>query len=138
MVRWLSTAVVLAHLVVNVLHGKAHTELRVGLSSWQQAYVLAVIGLAPLVAMVLVWTRYARTGLWLLTVSMAGSLVFGVYFHYIAISTDHVSHLPPGHARGLFRTTALLLALTELLGVVVGLWGLRAVASKPRFNNTGV
>jgi len=41
------------------------------------------------------------------------------------ISPDHVSHIPPGAAQGLFRTTALLLVLTELFGVVVGMWGIR-------------
>jgi hypothetical protein len=56
---------------------------------------------------------------------MAGSLIFGVAYHYVVISPDHVSHIPPGDAQGLFRTTALLLVLTELFGVVVGLWALR-------------
>ena len=121
----LSTLAVLAHLVVSIVHGRAHESLVVGLSSWQNIYVLTVIVIAPLIAMVLIWTRLARSGLMLLVVSMAGSLIFGVVYHYIVISPDHVSHLPPGDAQGLFRTTALLLVLTELLGVVVGLWGLR-------------
>ena len=121
----LSTVSVLAHLVVSIVHGRAHESLGVGLSSWQNTYVLSVIVIAPLIAMVLIWTRYARTGLLLLVISMAGSLIFGFVYHYVVISPDHVSHLPPGDAQGLFRTTALLLILTELFGLVVGLWGLR-------------
>ena len=121
----LSTASVLAHLVVSIVHGRAHESLAVGLSSWQNTYVLTVIVIAPLVAMALIWTRYARIGLLLLVISMAGSLIFGIVYHYVVISPDHVSHLPPGDAQGLFRTTALLLVLTELLGLMVGLWGLR-------------
>ena len=121
----LSTVAVLAHLVVSIIHGRAHEGLAVGLSSWQNMYVLIVIVIAPLIAMLLIWTRLARAGLVLLVISMAGSLIFGVIYHYVVISPDHVSHLPPGDAQGLFRTTALLLVLTELLGVVVGLWGLR-------------
>ena len=121
----LSTVSVLAHLVVSIIHGRAHEGLAVGLSSWQNMYVLIVIVIAPLIAMPLIWTRLARPGLVLLVISMAGSLIFGVIYHYVVISPDHVSHLPPGDAQGLFRTTALLLVLTELLGVVVGLWGLR-------------
>jgi hypothetical protein len=113
------TIVVLAHLVVNLLHGNAHTSLGVGLSSWQTAYVLSVILLAPLLALVLSFTRYARAGLWLLLLSMLGSLIFGFLYHYIIISPDHVSHLPAGDARGLFRMTAVLLLITEALGVVV-------------------
>ena len=113
------TVVVLSHLVVNVLHGRAHTELSVGLTSWQQFFVVTVILVAPLVALVLSWTRYARAGLWLLLVSMLGSLIFGACYHYIIVSSDHVAHLPPGEARGLFRVTALLLLITEALGVIV-------------------
>jgi len=121
----LSTVAVLAHLVVSMVHGRAHERLAVGLSNWQNLYVLIVIVIAPLIAMVLTWTRLARIGFLLLMISMAGSLVFGVAYHYVVISPDHVSHIPPGDAQGLFRTTALLLVLTELFGVAVGLWGLR-------------
>ena len=116
---------VVAHLLVSMVHGRAHEQLAVGLSNWQNIYVLTVIVIAPLIATILIWTRLARLGLVLLVISMAGSLIFGVAYHYVVISPDHVSHLPPGDAQGLFRTTALLLVLTELFGVVVGLWGLR-------------
>jgi len=111
--------IVLAHLIVNVLHGQAHTNLGVGLSNWQQIYVIVVILLAPLVAFGLSLTRYLRLGLWLLLVSMLGSLVFGACYHYVIVSPDHVAHLPLGDARGLFRITALLLLITEALGVAV-------------------
>src|SRR6185369_14137655 len=121
----LSAVAVLAHLVVSIVHGRAHEGLRVGLSNWQNIYVLTVILIAPLIAMLLTWTRLARSGLILLMISMAGSLIFGVAYHYVVISPDHVSHIPPGDAQGLFRTTALLLVLTEIFGVAVGLWALR-------------
>ena len=117
--RALVTIAVLAHLVVNILHGQAHTSLGVGLSTWQQVYVYAVILLAPLVALALVFTRYTKTALWLLLVSMLGSFVFGGLYHYVVISPDHVGHLPPGDARGMFRLTALLLLVTEAFGVLV-------------------
>lgn len=123
---WVMIAV-LAHLVVNLLHGNAHTSLGVGLSSWQTVYVLSVILLAPLLALVLSFTRYLRAALWLLLLSMLGSLIFGFLYHYIIISPDHVAHLPVGGARGLFRTTALLLLVTEALGVVVAGITLRTV-----------
>jgi hypothetical protein len=123
--RALITIAVLAHLVVNLLHGQAHTSLGVGLSTWQQAYVLAVILLAPLVALGLSFTRYTKPALWLLLVSMLGSFIFGGLYHYIIISPDHVAHLPPGDARGTFRLTALLLLVTEAFGVLVAMVGLR-------------
>lgn len=121
---WVTIAV-LAHLVVNILHGQAHTSLDVGLSNWQQLYVLTVIVLAPLVALFLCFTRYAGFGLWLLLISMSGSFIFGGLYHYLIISPDHVAHLPPGEARGAFRITAVLLLVTEAFGVLVAAIGLR-------------
>lgn len=126
MASWAGTAAVLAHALVALLHGVAHAELGVELSGWQKTYVAVVVVAAPLAAAALLWTRHIRLGLLLLLVSMSGSLVFGGYYHYVAVSADHVSHLPPGEAQGLFRVTAMLLALTETCGLAVGLWGLRA------------
>ena len=119
------TITVIAHLIVNLLHGRAHTELGVGLTSFQQFYVIAVILVAPLIALLLSWTRYARASLWLLLASMLGSLIFGACYHYIIVSSDHVAHLPLGDARGLFRVTALLLLITEAAGVVLAAIALR-------------
>lgn len=124
--RIAGTVVVLVHLVVMMFHGQAHQKLGVGISAWQNIFVLVVIAIAPLLAMLLLWTRFARLGLILLVVSMGGSLIFGLVYHYIIVSPDHVSHLPPGDAQGLFRMTAGLLMLTELFGVIVGLLGLRS------------
>jgi hypothetical protein len=121
---WITIAVV-AHLIVVLLHGQAHRSLDVGLSKWQQLYVLAVVVIAPLVALALSFTRNAQAGLWLLLASMLGSLIFGAFYHYIIISPDHVAHLPPGEARGLFRITALLLLITETFGVFVAAAALR-------------
>jgi hypothetical protein len=121
---WVTTAV-LAHLIVSLLHGQAHTRLGVGLSNWQQLYVFVVILVAPLVALALSFRRDARAGLWLLLVSMLGSLIFGAFYHYLIISPDHVAHLPAGEARGLFRITALLLLVTETFGVFVAARALR-------------
>ena len=121
MKRWLGVGIVLAHFVVVMFHGSAHTNLKINLATWQTVFVLIVIVLAPLAAAILIWTRFARFGFVLLAASMAGALLFGVYFHYLAISPDHVSHLPPGDAQATFRWTALLLAITEAIGLTVGL-----------------
>lgn len=117
-IAWVTLAVI-AHLIVVLLHGQAHTSLGVGLSNWQNLYVLTVVVVAPLIALGLSLTRYVRAGLWLLLFSMLGSLIFGACYHYLIISPDHVDHLPAGDAQGIFRTTALLLLLTETFGVVV-------------------
>ena len=121
----LATIAVLAHLAVSFVHGYAHQQLGVGLTTWQNTYVLIVITLAPLIALALVWLRRVRLGFALLALSMAGSFIFGGYYHFIGISPDHVSHLPPGDAQEVFRVTALLLLCTELFGVILGVVGLR-------------
>src|SRR5262249_43664988 len=133
---WVTIAVV-AHLIVNIFHGQAHTRLVIGLSNWQQVYVFGVILIAPLVALVLVFTRFSRAGLWLLLVSMLGSLIFGLVYHYVIISPDHVAHLPPGDARGLFRFTALLLLLTEAFGAVIATVGIRRSSRQPSLQASG-
>ena len=126
MIRSLATAAVLAHLIVSIFHGYAHTQLGVGLNAWQNWYVLIVITVAPLVSLILIWTRHRRLGFLMLAISMAGSLLFGGYYHYVEISPDHVSHLPPGDAQGMFKLTAGLLVATEVIGLFSGVLGLRA------------
>ena len=133
--RWLVTLAVLAHLVVVLIHGRAHTDLGVGLANWQQLYVMVIILLAPLIALALSWTRLAKAGVWLLLISMLASLVFGAVYHYIIISNDHVSHLPPGEARGVFRITALLLLITETAGVAVAAVGIRRLDNRVNRGN---
>ena len=122
---WVGTVVVVVHGLVNAAHGAAHAELGVEISNWQQTFVVVVFGLSPVVAAVLLWTSRARLGAVILTGSMAAALVFGVYYHYVAVSPDHVDHLPPGAAQGLFRASALVVATSQALGVVVGLWSIR-------------
>ena len=124
-VAWLGTVVVAVHGLVNGAHAAAHSELGVEISNWQQAFIVVVIGLSPLVAALLLWTSRAPLGAVILTGSMAAAFVFGVYYHYVAVSPDHVDHLPPGDAQELFRATALFVAASQAMGVVVGLWSRR-------------
>ena len=115
---------ILAHVVVNLAHGMAHRELGIPLSRAQELFITTVIGIAPLLAAVLIWKGPKFGGGLLLAASLAGSLVFGVWYHFVAVSPDHVSHLPmtgtPGW-RILFQATAILLVPTEGLGCWAGI-----------------
>ena len=83
--------VVVLHAVASAWHGRAHEQLAVALTPAQTAFVYAVILAAPLIGAALTWTRFARAGLWTVFVSMLGALLFGIYYHYIVVSPDHIA-----------------------------------------------
>jgi len=116
-----ATAIVVAHLLVNTTHGLAHRELHVGLAPLDSIFVVVVVLILPLLAMGLLWTAAKRLGLLLLCLSMLGSLLFGLYYHFLMISPDHV-HSQPSSPWGLaFVLTAYGLLITEAIGTYVGI-----------------
>lgn len=114
---------VAAHAAVLVVHSTAHEILGVEATTPQLVFIVAVIIVAPLAAGLLLWKGSVKAGALLLTCSMAGALAFGVYYHFIADTADHVSHVarmtPAGWAVA-FQASALLLALAEALGAWAG------------------
>ena len=111
------TVLAAIHLSLVLWHGGGHSELAVNLSRFQTAFVFIVILIAPLVATLLVWTPLRELAVWLYTLSMCASLLFGVYYHYIAVSPDNVHYLPPGSeaARHKFTYSAAAVAVIELV-----------------------
>lgn len=127
------TIFLIIHHAVAVMHGGVHTEIPVILSSFQNFFVTVVMLLLPLVAVILAWTRYAKMGLLLLAVCMAGSLFFDVYHHYILVSPDNIAHLPdaPDHVHSRFVWTAHALTMLQLIGTGLALyfWRTRSASS---------
>jgi hypothetical protein len=123
--RWLGVLVVAAHAGILFGHDVAHRDLGVDLAVWQQVYAYSLIVAGPLVAAALLIAGRLRPGFALLAGCMLAALLFGAYHHYVAISPDHVSHLPEGAAQPLFRATAVLMVALELAGAGVGWLGLR-------------
>jgi len=122
------TVVVLAHLVISIVHGMAHSKAHVALSPAANVFVLAVIVAGPLIGLVLMWP-VPRIGSLLIALTMAGALIFGFVNHFVYASPDHIAHVDP-QWRPLFTTTAVLLVLTEALGsglAVRSLWGKRSL-----------
>jgi hypothetical protein len=115
-----ATAIVVAHLLVNIVHGLAHRELHVGLAPLDSIFVIVVVLVFPLIATVLLWTTKKRLGLTLLAFSMFGSLLFGLYHHFLAVSPDHIHSQPPGGWGTAFALTSYLLLITETIGTYVG------------------
>ena len=125
------------HFIVVVLHSFAHQLLSVNASPAQLAFIFPVIIVGPVVAGVML-PKFEKFGTVLLTASMIGSFVFGVYYHFIAETIDHVAHvaqLEPHFWSQMFLATSFLLAISESLGAVVGLLLLvRASTTAPRGN----
>jgi glucan phosphoethanolaminetransferase (alkaline phosphatase superfamily) len=124
----LGTAAALLATLAHFAHGFSHAAHGVPLATWQWAYVLTVIFLAPVLAAVLLWTRFRRAGAWLLLLSMVGSLLFGLAFHFLVPGPDNVFGLQHGAWHAVFVTTAVLVALSEALGVAVGAWAVRELS----------
>src|SRR5678815_6006148 len=119
----IALVIVAFHFAVVVLHSIAHQLLSVNASPAQLAFIFPVIIVAPVVAGVML-PKFETFGTVLLTVSMFGSFVFGVYYHFIAETIDHVAHvarLEPLFWSQMFVATSYLLAISEILGAVVGL-----------------
>ena len=128
-----ATAIVAAHLLVNIGHGLAHRELRVGLAPSASLFVTVVVLIFPLVATALLWTAKKRPGLILLSLSMFGSLLFGLYHHFLAVSPDQIHSQPSDGWGTTFVLTAYLLLITEAIGTYVGvhfLWTAKETSSK--------
>lgn len=118
----LGTAVVAVSATVNAAHTVSHAGQHVtSLPAWQLAYIAIVVYSAPVVAAVLLWTRSRRSGAWLLAASMAGSLLFGLLYHFLVPGPDNVFAHPPGSWKAAFVVTAVLLALLQAAGALVGI-----------------
>jgi hypothetical protein len=125
-----AAAIVLLHAGALLAHDAAHRSLGIDLALWQEAFAYVVIAAGPLAALALLRAR-PQAGYALLALTMAGALDFTVYHHYVAVSPDHVAHLPPGEARSLFSWTAAALAALEVAGLLAGWRGWVRAANLP-------
>jgi len=119
------------HFAAVLLHSVAHEVLQVEATPAQLAFIVPVIIVAP-VAAGFALRKYRRAGAALLLASMAGSFAFGLYYHFVADTIDHVAHvahLEPASWSAVFRLTAYLLLASEAAGAAVA--GL-ALAGRPQ------
>ncbi len=115
-----ATTIVVAHLLVNVAHGLVHRKLGVGLGYFASIFVIVVVLILPLLAMWFVCKTEKGLGLILLSLSMFGSLLFGLYHHFLVMSPDQVRSQPPSSWGIAFVLTAYGLLITEAIGTYVG------------------
>ena len=113
-------AIVLIHLGISIVHGVAHARANVMLSTGSMLFVLIVILMGPVLGLIAQRLGLARGGAWIIAVTLAGSLAFGVANHFLIPGADHVSHVA-GPWRILFGVTAALLAVSEALGFALAI-----------------
>ena len=113
----LLVVLVIAHLGVAIVHGRAHDNAKVSLAPAGTVFVVLVILIAPLAGLAITLLR-PRGGAALVSASMIGALIFGVVNHFLLSSPDHVSQVDP-RWRALFASTAILLALSEAAAAIV-------------------
>lgn len=111
------------HFLIVVMHSAAHEILSVKASASQLAFIFPVIIVAPIAAGFLMF-KAKRSGAALLAISMTGAFLFGLFYHFIFETHDHiahVAHLQPEIWSVIFKATAYLLAFSELCGALAGL-----------------
>jgi hypothetical protein len=113
-------AIVLLHLAISVLHGRAHSGAQVPLSAAATLFVYIVILTGPLAGLAVSRWRPIAGG-WIVAASLAGALVFGLINHFIIAGPDHIHHVAE-EWRTLFGVTAALLLATEAAGAAIGVW----------------
>jgi len=116
--KWMAASV-LVHLLVSMIHGAAHTGASVPMSQAANLFVFVVILAGPLIGLGLSFRTKLYGGV-VVALTMGAALVFGVVNHFLIDSPDHISHIAAAW-RSLFVTTAVLLTITELLGVAIAL-----------------
>lgn len=121
-IHLLAIAIVILHALIVIPHGLAHSHLQIQMNRWQNVYILVVINLLPLLAAVLIWRR-KRVGFLILMFSLAGSFLFGGFYHFIAAGPDNVASLASHPWTQTFQWTAVLLAVSEAIGFFVGFRG---------------
>ncbi len=104
-------------LAINIVHGHAHDTLAVPLAAWQTAYVWLVIVIGPTVALVWLWIRPSAAVAWSLATLLIASWLFGMYFHFGPMNSDHVS-AQQGADAPMFKMTAQALLVSEPLVAV--------------------
>ena len=121
------TAAALAglHFLTVAAHSAAHEALGVKATPAQLAFIVPVIVVAPVVAGLLL-LKAPKAGAAALLVSMLGSFFFGLYYHFVADTIDHVSHvarMEPAFWSSVFRATAYALLASEAAGAAAA-WAL--------------
>jgi len=114
-------AIILFHTAIDVLHGGAHVgEHVLSFTLAQILFITIVIFIAPLMALFLLGRRRLAWGGWWFFLSMLGSLLFGVWSHFVMPGADNIASLSSGVWKVPFQLTSILLTIIDAVGTIVG------------------
>jgi hypothetical protein len=119
-----AVAIILTHLAVAALHGVAHGTLAIPAGGHVGVVLVAsAVFAGPLLALAGLLGEGGRrlAGALVLSGSMAIALVYGLAFHYVLRTPDHVANAPPGMWGDVFRFSAAVIAVLEACGLAAGL-----------------
>ena len=123
-----TAGVVLAHALVNLVHGLPHAAVPVPLAAWQNLVVALVVLALPLAGLWLVWRGDRRVGGVAILLGGLGSAVFGTYYHFISATPDNVANVTGTWSLPFLLTSAGISGLA-VATAGVGAWLL--VAERP-------
>jgi hypothetical protein len=109
---------VLVHFAVTCVHGFAHAQAKVAMSSGSMVFILSVIVVGPILGLLAQRIALPRAGAWAISAMMAAALAFGLINHFLFPGPDHITHVAEAW-RSLFSVTAAALVLTEAFGATV-------------------
>jgi hypothetical protein len=104
-------------MIASSLHGWSHVHTGVPTTFIQNVFISTVIVATPPLAGTCIALRKPHLGYALLFLSMAGSLAFGVAFHFVLDTPDSCVNVRGVGAR-MFVVSAVVLALSELVGTL--------------------
>lgn len=108
---------------VSGYHGWSHIHASVLTTAMQDVFIGVVGVVFPIIALTLVLGRKLAFGYGLFSVTMLGSFVFGVSYHFIFDTPDLCSNVKSAH----FTASAGLLAVVEIAGFIWGLYCWRSL-----------
>ena len=112
-------AIAALHLLVGGIHQYAHNVADVQTTALQSLFIIAIVTVAPWVAVFVAWKGNLRVGSLIFSVSMGAAFLFGFLLHFVIDSPDLHTNVPAAH-RSVFLHSAWALALVEFIGFVVG------------------
>jgi hypothetical protein len=113
---YVTGAAVAGHLLVNVVHGVAHTVLRIDPPPGSMLFILVVTFALPVVGFGILWWK-PFVGATMVAVSMLASFAFGAAFHFVIDTSDRIDHVGHGLWPATFRATAVLLLITQVVAI---------------------